>query len=139
MIENILEALAKNNINKYIVSSMEEETLELYLIKGNLYELPYQCLIVNFDSFYNESRQKNLKQVGDKFISVNFIQKLTTLYGTLQSDIKISKAELILIFYMIQNIAIQLCLENLVELNCVNKDNALAILDKWEIFNNKNN
>ncbi len=33
MIENILEALAKNNINKYIVSSMEEETLELYLIK----------------------------------------------------------------------------------------------------------
>lgn len=40
---------------------------------------------------------------------------------------------------MIQNIAIQLCLENLVELNCVNKDNALAILDKWENFNNKNN
>lgn len=33
MIENILKVLAKNNIDKYLVSSMEEETLELYLIK----------------------------------------------------------------------------------------------------------
>lgn len=29
MIENILKVLAKNNIDKYLVSSMEEETLEL--------------------------------------------------------------------------------------------------------------
>lgn len=85
------------------------QAITLYQLRGDEEMLRHKTLVVDLHQFDDVPLGKILKELGDRFLKDEEIQKITTIYGT--HKLKVQEEELCFILQIIHKKAMNFCIE----------------------------
>ena len=104
---------------------------ELFQLQGEADLLHHKSLVIDIHAFDNNPLGDIWRNIGDRFVKNEVIQRVAELYGT--NRLKVSEEELRLIFHFIHKIAISVCIQSSVDYKTMPEEEGKHLLEIFSI------
>lgn len=111
-------------LRNYICSL--NQAITLYQLQGDEEMLRHRTLAVDLHHFDNVPLGKILKDLGDKFLEDEEVQKISAFYGN--NRLKVDAGELCIILYFIHNRAMSICIQKSKKCGTISNEEADSLL-----------